>query len=406
MLPFIRASLILTLFLVPLIPAVGSYGYEHIKVIFFLILTFTAGFLWMAAFLKESTVHRFEWTYVKRFSLLFVVILLVTSFMGINPQNSIFGSSPYFQGLILYSFLLLFSWLISFSKLTLEQISLALVVSSSIVAFLAVKDWVLVNFFAVNIPTYAGRVVSTFGQPNLYSGFILLSLPFYRFLVSQNKNKAIWIYLAGVLAGLGILLSYSRAAILIGTILLGVWIMILLKKRVEKILFGLLVFLLILFVSVYLDFPSKVEKELSLGNYATPGWFDNYSPQRRIYIWPVILDLIAQKPLTGYGLDNLSSVFTSNIRVEEAKTLQAADLKNLVVDRSHNYILDLLVFSGVLGLFSWILLVGLLLKRARPKVLLVSLLIYLIWIQFQIQSVVHLIYFWLLVGLIDEQGDA
>ena len=38
------------------------------------------------------------------------------------------------------------------------------------------------------------------------------------------------------------------------------------------------------------------------------------------------------------------------------------------------------------------------------NVLVFSLVLYLIWIQFQNQSVVHLIYFWLLVGMVDQSS--
>ena len=79
-------------------------------------------------------------------------------------------------------------------------------------------------------------------------------------------------------------------------------------------------------------------------------------------------------------------------------------LKDLSVDRSHNYILDLLFFSGIFGLISWLVLIGLVLKRAKG-IILTSFLVYLVWIQFQNQSIVHLLYFWLFVGLIDKDME-
>ena len=140
--------------------------------------------------------------------------------------------------------------------------------------------------------------------------------------------------------------------------------------------------------------------------------------EKRYYFWPILWQLVLQKPLTGYGLENIAPVFSQYFEknkhtlFEENLKVQPYmfGLKDLNLDRSHNYILDLLLFSGILGFLVWIGFVLLLFKKLRQKthgrgknVLIVSLVIYLIWIQFQNQSVVHLMYFWLIVGIIDKR---
>jgi hypothetical protein len=35
----------------------------------------------------------------------------------------------------------------------------------------------------------------------------------------------------------------------------------------------------------------------------------------------------------------------------------------------------------------------------------IALLLYLIWVQFQVQSVVHLMLFWLIAGLVDKEKN-
>lgn len=398
----LRCFILTTIFITPILATYNTFGYEHIKVLWFIVITFIAGLTWLIGYHKQSS-GDFRWTKIKLLSTIFIFLLLMTSLLGLEVERSIFGQPPYFQGWLLYSFLLLFSWLVSSTKTKIEWVSYVLVGSSIVVAVLALKDWMLINVLREVVPTYAGRVVSTFGQPNLYSGFILLTLPFYYYLAKQHQRWAVWVYLAGGLAVASIIISFSRAAILLGMALLGIWFFTLFKRTSERVFFGFLVVLLIILASFYMDISGKVSKELGLGNYAKPGWFNTYSPERRVYIWPIILNLVTERALLGYGLDNLSLVFSSKIRLEEAKTLQAADLKNLVVDRSHNYVLDLLVFSGILGLVSWVLLVLTTLKKANSKILFISLLLYVVWIQLQIQSVVHLIYFWTLVGLVDQE---
>jgi len=54
-----------------------------------------------------------------------------------------------------------------------------------------------------------------------------------------------------------------------------------------------------------------------------------------------------------------------------------------------NYTLDLLMFSGGLGFISWLLLITIVLRKNIRPLLLAGFIIYLIWIQLQIQSIVH-----------------
>lgn len=105
--------------------------------------------------------------------------------------------------------------------------------------------------------------------------------------------------------------------------------------------------------------------------------------------------------LSDYFKVNKHALFEENLKINSV----LISLKELKIDRSHNYTLDLLMFSGGLGLISWLLLVILVLKcliKNNQQVLLVGLIIYLGWIQLQIQSIVHLMYFWLLLGLADQ----
>ena len=139
--------------------------------------------------------------------------------------------------------------------------------------------------------------------------------------------------------------------------------------------------------------------------------------EKRYYFWPVLWELITEKPLTGYGLENIAPTFSNyfvtnkHILFEENLKIKPYlfGLKDLYLDRSHNFLLDLLMFSGILGLLGWLGLVVLLFKKLiqkvdgrRKNVLMVCLIIYLIWTAFQNQSVVHLIYFWLIAGLVNQ----
>lgn len=402
----LKGGLLTTVFLLPLIGAVNGFGYELSKVIFFIFSVTTLGFLWIVASKNNLNIKRSS---ISKAALVFLLVLLITSLTGIDLKSSLLGNQPYFQGLILYSYLCLFYLLTKTHEIKLKYWARILTLSSFLVSLLAIKDYIYISFDRV-LPTYAGRVVATFGQPNFYSGFILLTLPFLYFLVKEKYLS--WILALGVaLVDLfAIWISGSKTAIFMSLGLIVFWLLKSVKFN-KVILVECLIFAFIFSIGIV---EREITKPISTNNpdLITAG------VEKRVYIWPVARELILQKPLTGYGLENIAPVFSGYFEknkhalFEENLKVQPYmfGLKDLNLDRSHNYILDLLLFSGILGLLGWLGLVIMLFKKLihlsygrSINVLVVSLITYLVWIQFQNQSVVHLLYFWLIAGMIDQK---
>lgn len=400
----LQSLLLLTIFLIPLLGAYNNFGYEQIKVLFFILSISLIGFIWL---LNKPKI---EWNKINIVSLLFILILLLTSVLGADFKISLLGNPPYFQGWIIYAYLWLFSLMVADSKIKSDKWRGILTYSAIITGVLVIKDWFLINILNSPIPTYAGRVASNFGQPNFYAGFLLLALPF----ILSLKNKLGW---AGVLVSIiAILISGSRIAIVLLLFLLVFWF--LLKTKSKKWIFGGLGILglllgLVLFFSVQWSTGlvwQEVIEPFNLRSKAFANPAD--SVEKRFYIWPLGWELISQKPFAGWGLENISKVFDNyfiiNKHVLFEETLQPSSvlirLKDLNLDRTHNFSLDLLLSSGILGFALWGALVCLLIKKVQNRVLLASLILYVVWVQFQNQSIVHLIYFWLLTGLINQDS--
>ena len=411
MISLVRAILLLTVFLIPLIGAYQGFGYEQIKVAFFVLSNTLIGFLWL------FSNPQIKWTNIKIASSLFILTLFLTSTLGIDPRISIFGNSPYFQGLIFYCQLYLFSLIVSTINISFKSWAIVFTASSAIVSLLAIKDWTLLNVFNVQIPNYAGRVVSTFGQPNFYAGFLLLTLPFFHFFLKKKTSFWPWIMFGFLITILAIIFSYSRISFLMLSLLILFWLIWELPFR--KLIFWVSLIILSIIFVLSINFGAGwMEKELLELKTTTNPDLTTIGVEKRYYFWPILGKLVLERPIQGYGLENIASVFfgyfekNKHILFEENLRVQPYmfGLKDLNLDRSHNYILDLLIFSGILGLLVWLFLVGLLIKkliqspvRAENTSLLLGLFTYLIWIQFQNQSVVHLIYFWLLLGMIDQE---
>lgn len=410
-----KTTLLLTIFLIPLLGATNYLGYEQIKVLFFILSISLIGFVWVW---KKPDL---KWDLIRIISAVFILMLFIASVFGIDLKASFFGREPYFQGWILYAYLFLFALIASQAKIKLEHWAAVLTGSSMFVGLTAIKDWILMNIFGQQMPAYAGRVVSTFGQPNFYAGFLLLVLPFSYYLF-KNKDKKLSYFggVAGLISIIGILVSYSRLAILLALLLLALGLIAQLKGKFK---IGLIVFGVIgVSIFIALKFSSGIiENEISLPLETLNPDLTRESVEKRAYIWPVAFQILLREPLTGYGLENIGKAFSNYFEVNKHPLFEEnlkispvlISLKELNIDRSHSYILDLLLFSGAAGLLAWIFLVCLLFLKltkntkyptvAGKNVLLVALATYLVWVQFQNQSVVHLIYFWLLAGLIGEK---
>lgn len=405
----IQGLLLLTVFLIPLLGAYKGLGFEQIKVLFFILSISLISFVWM---LNNPQI---KLTLISKVAGAFVLILFLTSILGINPLISILGTQPYFQGWILYAYFFLFFLMVSWTKVKLEHWAYILVGTATIVALLAIGQWIQVNLLGYMVPTYAGRVVSTFGQPNFYAGFILLTLPFWYLLIKRSSKFWLW-SLIGFILIIGIILSFSRIALILTLLLLVGWFIQGWLKKGWTIIALIASSLVIGFVLVLFS------QQIFSQEWKSPSsqqWLIDNAPEKRIFIWPVIVELIKIKPVLGYGLENIAPTFSKyfidnkHALFEENLKVQPAllSLRDINLDRTHNYSLDLFLFSGIVGVLSWVILAVLLIRKTihyvldreyNEGILLVALITYLIWIQFQNQSIVHLLYFWLIAGIIDK----
>lgn len=395
--------LVLGIGIMPLIGFFNELGYEQIKVLFFVTVVSVAAVIWLILSKLEPKEHQLKWNHIKLASTIFIVSLGLATILGVEPLNSLLGQSPYYQGLIFYLYLFLFSLLVSVERINLKLWAVVISISVSLVAVIAIKDFVQLNFLHLNVSTYAGRVVSTFGQPNFFAGYLLFSLPFIYLLFKAGKNFRKFSYLGFGLVTLGVGVSFSRSTIFI----LGSLLIFYLLHRVIKstrVLLGLGVITLILGCLISIIFASGIfYEEVFRPLTFQKGQAHQFSIERRGYIWPVVTQLIIERPIFGYGLENLSQAFSSYKAPRKLFGIDIIGADALIVDRSHNLIMDLLIFSGVVGLAAFIYLLIQLLHKTKHKAAFTFLIVFLIWMMFQNPSAVHLVLLWLLVGLIDQK---
>lgn len=411
-----KPLILLTIFLIPLFQPVFGFGYEQIKVFVFLVLTSVVGLLWIKDHLRQPKLYRFQYSEIRLSAIIFLLVLFISSLKSDDPISSLIGKQPYYQGFILYAYLLLFGIFVSIYQVSFVNISKTLTAASFFVALFAIKDLVLYKFLNQTIALYSDRIISTFGQPNFYAGFLLICLPFIFYLTSRPGNVRLnsWKLFGAITLLLSILsigISQSRSALVLA--FLSVYMTIIgyinYKAKISLVIIGILVF------SGALYFSFIKSSGLIYREYIQPTvdseWLIHNSPEKRVLIWPITTILIQERPVLGYGLSGMEDAWTKYFRQFNPEIGQMSalnfTLKDLYINSSHNYLLDLLIFSGILGLFGWLTLVGTALKALFPLnptryTILMALLLYILFVQLQNQSLVHLLLFWILIGLIDN----
>lgn len=398
------ANAVLILFaLTPLLPYFQKLGFEEIKVLFFLFgMTIFLAISFLISF-KNKTNLSLDLEKKDLLQALFISWLFLTSISSSDLFGSFFGKSPYYQGFIFYLFLFVFYLFISKLPIKLEKLYLLITLDALLVSVIAIKEWGTLNILHQETLNYAGRIISTFGQPNLFSGFLVMSIPFvYQIVKHKNQNYKFLAILTIVISILAIFLSQSRSSIITLAFLIIAFSLSKINspQKLKKItLFSLLpIILLILWLNSLIN--SEFIKPISQ-NYV-----ENGAPEKRVYIWKELGLLILEKPLTGYGLENIDIAFRSYFKSLNFNTLNNASLislKDLSINRAHSYPLDILLYSGIPGLLLFLILIVNFFKNTKSKFLKLCMLTFLIWSSAQIPSAVHLIYFWLLLGLSKTQ---
>lgn len=320
-------------------------AYEGPKIIWFLVGGLAFLFFWIIKIFKHS--KGFSFTKVDLLYLVWLVILMVSSLIGVHPLESIIGGSYRHQG-VLFFFLL---WIImkTIEVFTKDQKKLLM----RFMGLVVLAESFIVLYQLASGRTYFGKPLGTLGEANSVAGFLAIGLYF----IWARFRK---FYL--LIPTLSVLILQSRAGIL-GLVpqFWPIW-----KKYWLVAIFA---FLAVTFLS-----------------FSKPNdFFEN-----RLTIWKVGLTQVADRPLFGFGAESGEVVYKAAYRK------LGFPLEGLIIDRAHNLFLDVAMWSGLIGIivFSLWLYVGFRGLKSLPKKL--AFLTFFLFAMFQPVGVVH----WVLLAVI------
>ena len=396
--------------------------FEIPKNILFQILTEILLFFYIIKVILFSR-SRDRWAKIKSFwpAFVFILVLGVSTIFSEVRWFSFWGSWERRMGFLTWLHFFVFSLVLFLnlkSKKQIYRILISVIFSSILVVFYGLIQSQGLDIFGWTYDPFAhGRIFSTVGQPNFLGSWLLLVLPIpLIFLYRRNfKTKILSLFLFLLLL-YTLFLTKSRGAIVGLIALLGflsfVWIW---KKNKKLVIIPILCFIFIFSLLFFsqTNIQKSNESSISLPFLARIQSFTNLQEagQYRLKHWQASLELIKQKPILGYGIATQRFNFPKYYQPEFA----IYEKPNIYLDYAHNDILDVLLSAGILGLISYLLLIGYVfvrgwkyfLKKSEKSdsqiivlALMAGLFGYLVSILFSFHVMSTLLYFWLFCVLI------
>ncbi|EKD62116.1 MAG: hypothetical protein ACD_52C00300G0006 [uncultured bacterium] len=274
-------------------------SYEGPKIVFFLIggvllFVFWILFLWS----KKVNLKKVDYAF-----LLWLVIMLASSLMGVHPIDSILGSSYRHQGILFFLVLFVLGKTIEGFSLKLKNLLIKSIIISIVIQSLVV---ILIS------------PIGTIGEANSVAGFLVIGSTF----VQKSRYKIVLLPIILI----AIIVTGSRSGLAIFAI---VTFTNLIRSKYLVSLAGV-GFVLISILGAYL------EKNVS-------------AFESRFTIWSLAFKTIRERPLLGFGAETNEVVFG------EMFARVNLPLHELIVERSHNLFLDVAIWSGLIGLAAFTL---------------------------------------------------
>lgn len=372
-----KTLFILWISLLPLFST--SLGYEGSKILLF----YTGGFFLALLVLIKRVDFKLDTS--DYWYIIWLVILFLASIKGVHPVESILGGSYRHQGVLFFINLLLvrktLGLLTTKNKNLLWKVFLILGFGES----LLVVFQKLFSFDFLN-----GRSVGTMGEPNAQAGLLVMLMAMIVLGRERIKisNKVFSAFLAATFVG--ILATASRTGLVVFFVVIVAYLV---NNRLS--FFGLknLNLIKLILVGVALLATGIVVRNAFLTRKRP---YLEVFEDRKTYLllgW----EKVRERPILGYGAESGEVVYKAAF-----KKTTGIELEDLIVDRSHNLILDIMIWSGFAGVVVFL---GWLVSRVRTIIInkeyqrIIAFLGWFIFSLFQPLGVVHWVFLILIFDL-------
>ena len=374
--------------------------YKGLSAIVVLYICYTLLFKW-----KKITVDR---KFLSLFGLL----------AGSHMLSAIFNRSGHLIGnvieiLFMVTYILLFTMLESgqLKKLfdwlayTIQLVSF----SSAIFAFTLLVSKVLILFKIGQQSYYYGVMNGRLWgivNPNASAIFSYISIILAMYLIHKGSKYSVYLKLNNVIQLVYFATMQSRGALLSLVLMIGLYSFFINRGKLAKRFLIFIVSALLVsaaniglsyVTSIYITSGKATVLDLNKGqSYAETDssvikktgelHLIETTPSGRTYIWKNAIKMGSEKPIFGYGVRNVPDYYT--------KYFSKFEIQNsLIGGNFHNILVTIFVSSGILGLVSFLLLLGYIIKRF---------LTYLIVSKKNSEKLIMILFFGILFGQLFE----
>ena len=285
--------------------------------------------------------------------LAFLLFNLLAAFFGVNTLKSIWGNFERMGGVFYLAHLvLLYFYVLLIGQMNIRAFRVFLQAVVGVGVLVALDGLMILlthNHFGISDPSYP-RVSGTFGNPIYIASFLVLPMFISCFLAWQeevNWKKAGY-FLAALLQLIIVFTSGTRGAIVgigIGLFLASLLYVILTPSRKLKVWGGAGVVALVILAGLLFTLHNKFPQGSMLRRVSE---LQDSNSTARIIQWGVALKGYTHYPIFGVGPENY--YFLSNQYYNPAIYKYDASW----FDKPHNYLIEVLVTSGIFGILSYL----------------------------------------------------
>ena len=380
-------SFYLLFFLVPLfLTHVNFELFEYNKMMLTYALTVIISTLWL---IKIITIRKpLVRTPLDLPLLLFLLSQIVSTIFSWDRHVSIFGYYSRFNGGLLSSIaytLLYFSFVNNFPKEKIKNLLTVILVSGFLVSVYGILERLGIDK-NIWIQDVQNRVFSTLGQPNWLAAYltVLIPLSLSFALTGQKFSKSLPFYILSLIFFMTLIFTKSRSGMIaIGLTLPVYWIYLLFnfrKKIITQFIIHSSLFLILIFIfgSPFAqinrftlpeltkphDRNFEKEEKKPLGDSIIDIGITESGTIRK-YVWQGAIDVFKHYPLIGTGVETFAFSFYKYRPAAHNLTSEWDFLYN----KAHNEFLNYAATTGVFGLGSYLLFIGVfivwMMKRIR-----------------------------------------
>ncbi|XOB46580.1 MAG: O-antigen ligase family protein [Candidatus Nealsonbacteria bacterium] len=341
-LSIIRWGTYLILFTPLIISRSSFFPFVTPKTIYFRVLAeiIFAAFLILAIYFPQ---YRPKFNVLSVSIFIFVGVIILTSFLGINFERSFWSTYERMTGI--FTFFHLLAFFVILSSVFKKREDWDKILSVSIIVGVLLCLYVLV----AGGGEISSRGGGTIGNTSFMAAYLLFDI-FFALILFFGKKTSGWRIFSGLslfLLILVLLTSTARGAIISflgGMVLFLLGYLILSeKKRLKKTGIFLLLFLVFLGIILLIYQPSFVKNTIKTALKEM---------KSRFVVWEKAWKGFLERPIFGWGPENFNVVFTKFFNPCMFLSECGGEIW---FDRAHNIILDTLVTTGIVGLLSYLL---------------------------------------------------